>query len=180
MQGKLIDLTGQRFGRLTVIERAENTNQGQATWLCRCDCGNVIKTRGSSLRRGATISCGCYQRQRASEAKTTHGGGHERLYKVWASMRQRCADKGCEDYKDYGGRGIEVCADWHDYATFRVWALANGYNPEAPHGVCTLDRIDVNRGYCPDNCRWVDMKAQANNRRPRKTGYKRTTRKKEG
>jgi len=180
--GKIIDLTGQRFGRLEVIERHPGGGHKQhVMWRCICDCGKQTTVNGYSLRSGATTSCGCYGREQASETNKKHGGSRrERLYRVWCSMRNRCENPYDKNYEYYGGRGIKVCAEWADYAAFREWALSNGYNPDAPHGQCTLDRIDVNRGYCPDNCRWVDMKAQANNRRPRKTGYKRTTRKKEG
>lgn len=94
-----------------------------------------------------------------------HGDVGTRLYNVWKAMRQRCSDPGCKDYPNYGGRGITICPEWDDYTAFRSWALASGYDSEAPRGVCTIDRTDVDGDYCPTNCRWVDSKTQANNKR---------------
>ncbi len=162
---KLKDLTGQRFGSLTVIERAENTPQGQARWKCKCDCGNETIVRGSQLRRGDIISCHCVTTQRVTERNTTHGHAKERLYNVWCGMRQRCHCETHISYKYYGGRGIKVCSEWDDYSKFRQWALDNGYDESLKRGDCTLDRIDVDKDYSPDNCRWVSMKVQASNKR---------------
>lgn len=159
------DMTGQRFGRLTVIDRAENDRKNQACWRCRCDCGNVTVVAGARLRRGTTKSCGCYFQERRREKAKTHGGRHERLYGVWYNMRQRCENAKEKSYPYYGGRGIRVCDEWRDYATFREWALANGYDPEAEKGKCTIDRIDVNGNYEPTNCRWVSMAEQNSNKR---------------
>ena len=163
--GKLIDLTGQRFGRLVVVERAGSTQRGQATWLCRCDCGNETAVVANSLRRGNTNSCGCIHSELLSSRNYKHGKRHSRLYGVWLGMKERCYNPKHNRYHRYGGRGIAVCDEWRDnFNAFYEWSVANGYDENAPYGECTIDRIDVDSDYCPENCRWVDLLTQRNNR----------------
>lgn len=159
---KLNDLTGQRFGRLTVLERAETKSDRKTRWLCRCDCGNETIVYGRYLRKGNTKSCGCYQKERAREtgkSNSTHGLSHTRLYVIWNGMVRRCHNPKAQRYDQYGGRGIFVCDEWrNDFMSFREWALANGYREDL-----SIDRIENDKGYSPDNCRWATDLDQANN-----------------
>ena len=158
------DLTGQRFGRLVVIRREGVTPQRLATWLCRCDCGNETVVDGWSLRSGNTKSCICLKNEAVKERFTTHGQCLSRLHGVWKGMKERCSNPQHNRYHRYGGRGITVCDEWrNDFQAFYDWAMANGYNKDAFRGQCTIDRIDNDKGYSPDNCRWVDMKVQRHN-----------------
>lgn len=155
----LIDLTGMKFNMLTVIERAESAPGGITYWLCRCDCGNFTTVRGSNLKNGSVKSCGCLQHQKTTNK--THGESYTNLYATWARMKSRCKNESNASYENYGGRGITVCDDWNnDYISFRDWALNNGYE----QGL-SIDRINNDLGYNPDNCRWATTKQQQNNRR---------------
>ena len=150
------DLTGRRFGRLTVIEESGKLGK-KVAWLCKCDCGNYKRVRAHHLKGGQITSCGCYQREQTS----THHLSYTKLYRAWASMKDRCYNTNAVEYCRYGQRGIKVCEEWRDhFESFAEWAYANGYE----EGL-SIDRIDVNGNYEPSNCRWVDMKAQGRNRR---------------
>lgn len=163
-------MIGQRFNKLTVIEEGPRRCRGKRTWICRCDCGNITKPiEGNNLKIGHTKSCGCYRVSLAGAARSTkHGMKGSRLYSVWSNMKGRCFCSTNKDYRHYGGRGITVCDEWKDnFQAFYDWSIANGYDKDAKFGDCTIDRIDVNGNYEPSNCRWVSMKVQNNNQRPR-------------
>lgn len=158
------DLTGRRFGRLTVIELHSAAKHGTPrTWLCKCDCGGEKVVNSSRLLRGLTRSCGCLRKETSAEngRKTIkHGMNGTRLYTIWGSMLKRCRCERDRAYALYGGRGITVCEDWYRFENFRDWAFDSGYRDDL-----TIDRKDNDKGYSPDNCRWVTQKVQGNNRR---------------
>lgn len=156
------DLTGQTFERLLVLERAENKN-GRVAFLCKCNCGNVTVVTSRNLIRGITKSCGCLHKEQLiarNKSCITHGDGHTRLYSIYNCMKYRCYNKNGHEYKNYGGRGIAVCIEWlTNYNLFKSWALSHGYRDDL-----TIDRIDVNKDYSPDNCRWITKQEQSYNR----------------
>lgn len=159
---RLVDLTGKRFDRLLVLKRyPENNNQNKPQWVCRCDCGNETIVTGSCLRSGNTKSCGCLNHEKRLSVPYKHGKTHSKLYYIWTNMKGRCNNKNDKSYRNYGGRGIHVFTDWEDnFIAFYDWAITNGYE----EGL-SIERIDVNKDYCPDNCKWVSVSEQANNKR---------------
>jgi hypothetical protein len=159
------DLIGRKFGRLTVIRRAEHDNRKYVYWSCQCDCGTIKKVRNDHLVNGKTVSCGCYIKELSSSLHGTHRMTGTRLYNVWSDMKTRCYNERTAAYKNYGGRGIKMCEEWLDFENFRKWAKDNGYDKTAARGECTIDRKNVNGNYEPSNCRFITMAEQAGNKR---------------
>jgi len=164
------DITGLKFNRLFVVSYSHtvkgNGRNYQVFYNCICDCGKKCVVNGTKIRSGHTQSCGCYRHERQVEANTKHNGRRSRLYVIWQDMKGRCYNINNKRFNSYGGRGITVCDEWkNDFYAFQKWSEKTGYNPEAKRGECTIDRINNNLGYYPDNCRWVTNIAQANNKR---------------
>lgn len=158
---RLIDLTGQRFGELTVIRQDGNTKRGGAIWVCRCSCGKENRPTGSNLRQGKVRSCGHDRMEKFWAASRTHGQSNTRLYRTWKAMRARCSLPTDTGYENYGGRGIRVCDEWQaSFEAFATWAAKTGYRDDL-----SIDRIDNDGNYEPGNCRWVGVEAQAINKR---------------
>lgn len=175
---RFVDLSGKRFGKLLVLKRANpiisNSGKTVQMWKCRCDCGNEVTVRHNCLQSGHTTSCGCYHKEKFGDINRTHNLSYKsHLYGVWKSMKDRCYREKCKSYKNYGKRGISVCDEWRDdYKAFYDWAMENGYKEDTGNGsvnVLSIDRIDVNGNYEPNNCRWVTADIQARNKR-RKVG----------
>ncbi len=160
----VIDMTGETFGRYTVLAYEGKTKDRKSLWRCKCECGNVRVVLGKHLRSGHTASCGCYAKDRIRETKTIHGhktkGGASRTYLSWRCMHKRCSDPTWHAFEHYGGRGIRVCDRWADFSAFLD---DMGERPEGR----TLDRIDTDGDYAPANCRWASHSEQVRNRRKR-------------
>ena len=151
------DLTGKKFGYLTIVERVQNAKNGKARWKCMCDCGNETIVTSTDIMAGHTSSCGC---KKYESHNKRHGMTKTELHNKWCSMKERCFCESSKAYKRYGARGITVCDEWkNSFESFMEWSYSHGYE----YGL-SIDRIDNSKGYSPDNCRWVKWEEQAGNR----------------
>lgn len=161
---KLNDLSGKKFGNLTVIERVQSPKRKRVKWKCLCDCGAVTVTSGDRLIRGVTKSCGCLAKKALRDgglANKKYPDDSQRLQQILHGMKNRCNNKNTASYQYYGGRGIQVCDEWNnDFMAFYNWAKNNGYSDEL-----SIDRIDNEKNYEPVNCRWATQSEQMENRR---------------
>lgn len=159
---------GQKFGRLTVVgfRKIPNDNYSAWGWDCKCNCGNMLYgARPRSLRHGTTASCGCLKEEQnmhnLGEKRTTHGKTNTRLYGIWCHIKERCNNPNSPAYKNYGARGISICDEWcNNFQSFYNWAMSHGYEDNL-----SVERIDVNGNYCPENCCWIPIEEQAKNKR---------------
>lgn len=150
VMGSFRDITGERYGTLVAISpTGKRSKGGSVIWMFQCDCGNKKEIPSNSVVTGGVKSCGCLYRK--------HGMTGTRLFNIWVDMRQRCSSK-IKEHKWWAGKGIKVCDEWQDFNNFKEWALKNGYTPEL-----TIDRINGDGNYEPQNCRWATYKQQANN-----------------
>lgn len=163
-----ISIIGERFGNLVVVEELEEKG-GKRMLRCLCDCGEETIVEFGNLRNHLTTSCGCRRWLNMSKSKNINdykefkkqnANASERLYVIWRCMRARCLNEENISYPHYGGRGITICTEWLDFLPFRTWAINNGYNDKL-----TLERVDVNGNYCPENCTWIPWEEQCNNKR---------------
>lgn len=155
-----IDLTGNKYNRLTVLSRYGYSADRRITWKCKCDCGKIVIVAGKHLKNGSVKSCGCLNKELIAKRNYVHGKRHTRLYRIWLVMKNRCNNPNDKYYYCYGGKGIKVCDEWaEDFMSFYNWSIANGYSDKL-----SIDRIDSDKGYQPDNCRWATNKEQQNNK----------------
>lgn len=157
---KPLELTNQKFGKLLVLNRESNNKSGNTMWKCLCDCGNIIITSGHCLKNGYSKSCGCTRNEKIKYINYKHGKSSSRLFTIWQGMCFRCTNPKFKDYESYKGKGICICDEWKDnFQAFYDWSINNGYKENL-----SIDRINVNGNYEPNNCRWVNNYIQANNR----------------
>ena len=158
---KSLDIKNMKFGRLTAVSLSHKKNRSEY-WNCVCDCGKKVVVRKCHLLSGAIVSCKCYQKEQKIKAlSTSRGLSHTRIHRIWENMRNRCYYKKNPQFKYWGGRGITVCKEWkEDFLPFYDWAIANGYADNL-----SIDRIDVDGNYCPENCRWATAYEQEHNKR---------------
>lgn len=158
MGRKCIDLTGKRFGKLTVVS-FDHRKGTRAYWKCVCDCGGNRIVGIDHLKNGDIVDCGCVNRKKNPPIHSKHGMSYTRLYTIWALMKARCVNQNRKEYPRYGGRGIKLVDEWLEFQPFMEWAIGSGYSDEL-----TLDRKDNDGNYTPDNCRWVTRLVQAYNK----------------
>lgn len=156
------DEIGKKYGRLTVIAY-DHTRKSHLYYRCACDCGCVTVAEAGNLRKGVTKSCGCFRREAGVNNHLTHGhSDKERLYNIWIGIKQRCNNPNVHTYKYYGGKGVRLCQEWQDYEAFREWSYSHGYvepqNGQTKGDCMSIDRINPDLDYSPDNCRWIPLR----------------------
>lgn len=156
------DLSGNKYGLLTVLNERTHDKWGKTVWKCKCECGKIAYVVARDLKNGNTRSCGCLLKKISTESYNYKS--NKRLYNIYNGIKQRCYNSNSPKYKDYGGRGITMCSQWlQSFESFCKWSLQNGYKEDL-----SIDRIDVNGNYEPSNCRWATIKVQNNNKRNNK------------